>query len=87
MSDFAYSGAFNTMRAGADSARIRKGMEETLALSEALGTIPWIRALTVKISMRRSETAFKLSLDVAEKRKAKGASARDLFYYSVKRYF
>jgi cytochrome P450 len=83
MGDFAYSGAFNTMRAGADTARVRKGVEDFAALSEALGTIPWIRAFTVKFPMRKSGASLKPSLAVAEKRKAQGASVRDLFYYLV----
>jgi hypothetical protein len=83
MGDFAYSGAFNTMRAGADTARTRKENEEALALIEALGAIPWVRVLVLKLSIRKRTAALETSLAVAEKRKAQGAPTRDLFYYLV----
>jgi hypothetical protein len=83
MGDFAYSGVFNTMRAGADTDHIRENMEQAIVMGEAIGTIPWIRALVLKLSMQKSRVALESSLAVAETRMAQGASARDLFCYLV----
>jgi cytochrome P450 len=83
MGDFAYSGAFNTMRAGEDTAHTHKGIEVYLAITEALGTIPWTRAILLKLPIKKRRAALAASLAVAEKRKAQGALTRDLFYYLV----
>jgi cytochrome P450 len=83
MGDFAFSGLFNNMRAGADTTHTRHGIEEAIATGEALGTIPWTRALVLKLSNTKNNAALEMARAVAEKRKAQGARTRDLFYYLV----
>jgi cytochrome P450 len=83
MGDFAFSGLFNTMRAGADTTHTRHAIEEAIAMGEALGTIPWTRALVLKLSGTKNNAALEMARAVVEKRKAQGAPTRDLFYYLV----
>jgi hypothetical protein len=84
MGDFAYGGAFHTMRAGGDTDRVRKGTETGLRLMEALGTVPWVRAFVLALPQNSAATMMQASLRVAEARRARGTSARDLFYYLVR---
>jgi hypothetical protein len=83
MGDFAYSGAFNTMKAGADLAGVRKIGEHGVMALEILGTIPWIRPITLAFPQKQAKKMLSTSLAFAERRKAQGASVRDLFYYLV----
>jgi hypothetical protein len=84
MGDFAYGGAFNTMRAGGDTNRVRKNTEKGVNLVEALGTVPWVRPLVLALPQNSARATMQASLRVAEARRAQGASARDLFYYLVR---
>jgi cytochrome P450 len=83
MGDFAYGGAFNNMKDGADSSGMRSITAGAALISEALGTIPWVRPFVLTLPQTQAKVLNDASLGVAERRKAKGASARDLFYYLV----
>jgi hypothetical protein len=84
MGDFAYGGAFNTMRSGEDTSRVRKGAEKGVSLMEALGTVPWVRPFVLALPQNSARAMMQASLRVAEARRTQGASARDLFYYLVR---
>jgi hypothetical protein len=84
MGDFAYGGAFNTMRAGGDTNGVRKNTEKGVNVMEALGTVSWVRPLVLALPQNSARAMMQASLRVAEARRAQGASARDLFYYLVR---
>jgi hypothetical protein len=84
MGDFVYSGAFSLMKEGADTQGRRKGGESALRLAEIMGTVPWVRPLLLALPGTKTKSHNKNSFAVAEKRRAKGASARDLWYYLVR---
>jgi cytochrome P450 len=83
MGDFAYGGAFNTMKAGADTQGVRRAGEDALSMVETLGTVAWVRPLMLALPRIGRKKIRAAALAVTEQRKAKSASARDLFYYLV----
>jgi hypothetical protein len=85
MGDFEFSGGLETMRAGADVSGIRHTIEEGLSIGEALGTVPWVRALVSLLPSKKAQDFYDLAISIAERRRAAGGTSKDLMYHLVSR--
>jgi cytochrome P450 len=83
MGDFACGGAFNLLERGKDEAGYHAIAMDGLGLAEALGKIPWCRAFIHHLPNNDLGRILSFSLGVAERRKATGSLAKDLFYHLV----
>jgi cytochrome P450 len=84
MGDFAYGGAFNTMKAGVDHAGVRKIGEHGLAALDILGTVPWVRWILLAFPPKETEEMLSSSLAIAGRRRARVRAIFSTIWYALR---
>jgi hypothetical protein len=80
MGDFAYGGMFNFMKDGQDVTGFKQMIEDGVGFTEVLGSIPWIRPIFLTLPTP-THAMFEAAHTVGQRRKQRGTTVKDLFYY------
>jgi cytochrome P450 len=85
MSDFCYGGFFDFTARGADHLNVHQFGVEGLKVTEALGTIPWVRPIICALPNPAAlDKWMAMSTGIVKNRKSGGSNIRDLSYYLVR---
>jgi hypothetical protein len=84
MGSFSFSGAFDFLARGEDSAGFHALLMKSLASWEALGTIPWCRALVLSLPKTGTNSYRDFARRMIRNRVQNGSQHRDVFYYLVR---
>jgi cytochrome P450 len=82
MGDFACGGAFDATARGEDKDGFHALAITALRALEALGAVPWLRALVARAPSDANKF-LAMAMGVLHKRRAEGSSVRDLFHHLV----
>jgi cytochrome P450 len=80
MGDFAYGGMFTFMRDGKDVTGFRQILEDGVGFTEILGAVSWVRPIFVALPTP-THAMFDAASTVGHRRKQRGTTVKDLFYY------
>jgi cytochrome P450 len=80
MGDFAYGSVFHFMRDGEDLTGFKRMVEDGVGFTELIGAMPWVRPIFVALPTP-THTLFEAAHTVGQRRKQRGTTVKDLFYY------
>jgi hypothetical protein len=83
MGDFAFAGAFNSMKNAKDVDGFHDLIIKGLGAGETFGTMPWLRPIILAIPGLGISKLFSMALNAARTRQESSSQIRDLFFYLV----